>query len=129
MDLAYLGGFFDGEGNVGLYKSGGESPRLRVQVFQNHGASQDRLMHEIHDTFGGTLHDRGTGYLYSASGSRAVDLLTQLRPHLRLKLEQADEALEWWRNRTAERFRSRTAEEVAYDESAMTRLKELKRAG
>jgi hypothetical protein len=129
VDLAYLAGFFDGEGCIGLYTTnrGRGSVRLAVQIFQNHGRAQDELMQEIQARWGGTLHDRGTGFLYHANGERGIQMLTDLRPHLRIKAEQADVALDWYATRAAERFKPRSDAQVAADAAAAQLLRQLKK--
>lgn len=129
MDLAYVAGFFDGEGCIGLYQANScrSSVRLAVQIFQNHGSAQDDLMRAIHAQWGGTLHDRGRGFHYGANGKTGAKLLRDLRPHLRLKAEQADIALEWFDSRVVAPFKPRTDAQVVADTVAAQRLRELKK--
>lgn len=96
VTAAYLAGFFDGEGSIGLYQH--RSVRTRyvivVQVGNLHRPTVDLFM----ALFGGHLGvRRKPGYRdlwgWKLSGFRALNALRVMLPYLRQKRPQADVAL------------------------------------
>lgn len=96
-ELAYIAGFFDGEGSVHIAFNGARSGLLRV-----HLSSTDRSAVEyLKDTFGGSITD------YSAKGNHkpisrwslvsgsAADFLYDLLPYLKLKKKHAMLGIDW----------------------------------
>lgn len=97
--LAYLAGFFDGEGCVGMYpRYDKTTPKkyLKVVVAQ----IDERPIRMFQEVFGGNIgiQKSKTGYrnLYRLqySGDRARDVLANLYPYLTVRREQAALALE-----------------------------------
>jgi hypothetical protein len=95
-ELAYLAGLFDGEGYIGIHRSG---PRftLRVSVTQ----LDPRPLILFQRRFGGGLHrapdKRGFRALivWTITSGRAMWLLREMRPFLMVKDAQADVAIEF----------------------------------
>lgn len=96
-ELAYLAGFFDGEGSISISRSGSQSShRLHVAV----GSTDEASAYWFKTTFGsGSIRHypphRGnrTFYQWMASGRKAGMILRILLPHLRLKQLRARIAL------------------------------------
>jgi hypothetical protein len=136
LDLAYIAGFFDGEGCVGLYSHGTHAGwRLRVQIFQNHSSEADRLMEGIQDEWGGSLYEKSQdrGCKYDVCGKRALKFLTDIQPYVRIKQEQVALAIEWQATRPERRqrgddgkFKACIIDRQLYDLRVAARLIELK---
>jgi hypothetical protein len=93
--LAYLAGFFDADGSVGLHLKDHRA-HVRIQVAGIHHGS----IQAFRDAFGGgALHLEHKPrcrplWRWTASGSPARDALRQLLPYLTVKGPQAEAALE-----------------------------------
>jgi tRNA-splicing ligase RtcB len=103
-DLAHLAGFFDGEGNVGIYAGGGTGRTLRAQITQNRSTAVDVLFAALRSEYGGSLCElnkdhRRRAWIYQASGDGAARMLSDVLPYLRLKSNQVDLALLWFASR------------------------------
>ena len=105
-DLAYIAGFFDGEGCVGIYPVNRRTGyQLLVQIAQNESTVTRALFTEIHARWGGNI-----AYVPSLSGrikmnyavrsTNAATLLVDLLPYLRGKADQAWIAAAWQTQRT-----------------------------
>lgn len=140
IDMAYLAGFFDGEGSVAVYTNGKRNGfTLRVQITQNKTRESTILLNKILDEFGGSLGDNSkSAWNYQCSGGMALHFLETLLPHLRLKKEQAQLAVDWYKNREENyvirrdvrgRIVKRPNNLIQLDWDALNRLKELKREG
>jgi hypothetical protein len=95
LDPRYLAGFFDGEGSVGVYKTGLHSTRLLVQLVQTDCEFSRELLERLRCEFEGhitrTLSTSGRPKLnWQVSGDAALVFLRFIRPFLRLKLTQAE---------------------------------------
>lgn len=94
IETAYLAGFFDGEGTVGIYGSYGQ---LRLQV----GGTDEASIRRFYNRYGGTIPNyvpaRSFGkkrmWKWSVTGAKAKTVLADLLPHLHVKKAQAFEAL------------------------------------
>jgi hypothetical protein len=104
VELAWLAGFFDGEGCISIRHAKRPANRsawfvLQVSITNTHRNSLQR----IKDLFGfGTLHERAnvpqnrkTIYTYMLGGRQAECALLTLLPYLFVKREQAKMALEF----------------------------------
>ena len=94
--LAYLAGFFDGEGCITVNANGG----ITLRVINTSKPVLD-LFKEI---LGGSIGDRTQKvnkrqYAWSAYGNTAYKILHALYPYLIEKQDQADLALEWFNER------------------------------
>lgn len=96
--VAYLAGFFDGEGYVGIHKTGGRYA-LRVSVTQ----LDPRPPILFQQRYGGNIHrapdKRGFRALivWTLVAGRAAAMLEEIRPLLVVKADQVDAALEFQR--------------------------------
>lgn len=102
--LPYIAGFFDGEGSIGLYTSGGRLHYLKVQLAQNETNSSRRVLELICERFGGFISRQVTAtgrtkLNWQVSSAKAAVFLRTIQPFLILKAEQAWIATEWEQNR------------------------------
>lgn len=94
-DLAYLAGFFDGEGCIttGIQRQGGRGYYLiRATVTQN----SLPVLEAYEAEFGGRILDPSPGksaFVWQITGDQMAHFLQTLLPYLRLKKEQAELAL------------------------------------
>lgn len=97
-ELAYLAGFFDGEGYVGIssdhpkWKNGDVYYRLRINVAQKNPVVLLRLK----SIYGGTLHQGKDGvWKWYADGKMGCSFLSDIFPFLVIKKQQVELALEF----------------------------------
>ena len=98
VDSAYLAGFFDGEGSIGIYTNGrGKSPCLRTQLTQNVNKVSTEMMAYLVERFGGNYTKQttshGVKYNWQLNGDKAKNFLIAVMPNLRFKREQAELAV------------------------------------
>ena len=139
VSLEYIAGFFDGEGNIGIYSSSNRNGcSLRLQVTQNVTDHSTPLLESFRELWGGSLtlmsrQRRRTAWNYQTSGISAVTMLKAIHPFLVLKRAEADAALEWWAGRLPPergpngRMLPKSRERAAWDETYAALLKSLKR--
>lgn len=96
LDVRYLAGLFDGEGNVGMVpKESGFY--LRVGISNTHKGVLDEIM----DQFGGKINTRKPKgkckecHQWVATYGPALRFLEAVKPHLVIKKKQAELGLEW----------------------------------
>jgi hypothetical protein len=101
-DLAYIAGIIDGEGYVGVKRS---NPKKDTVSPAYHARIQVRMVDKpaiafLANTLGGTFYKESPHvangrplYCYQASDATAERILRTLRPHLRVKAQQADNVL------------------------------------
>ena len=97
-ELAYMAGFFDGEGYVGIssdkpaWKNGGVYYRMRVNVTQK----DPTVLLSFRKIYGGTLHKGKDGvWKWYIDGKKGCVFLSDMMPYLIIKKEQAKLALEF----------------------------------
>ncbi len=99
--LAYLAGFFDGEGCVGVYKKGQhKNHEVRISIAQ----VDPKPIQLFQSVFGGNIGIQKGNYenrfgikdlfRLQYTGNRAKDVLANLYPYLIVKREKAAVALE-----------------------------------
>lgn len=89
VELAYLAGFFDGEGNIGIYYNHGVY-HMVIRIVQKNPT----ILRSLSSV--GKIYQRKDGmYLWQVSGQRAAEFLGLLLPSLILKHEQAEKAIEF----------------------------------
>jgi hypothetical protein len=133
LKLAYMAGFFDGEGYVGIakMKKGDFSPyhQLVVTLSQKDGAVMDWII----GNFGGSASriTKARIYNWRLSARKAYDFLKEIYPFLKYKKPQAEIAMRYQerlmkQNRPWGRTRV-SPHELAIRESYYEKLKELKK--
>jgi len=97
MNLAYIAGFFDGEGCVNFTKCR-TSIYPRVLVVN----TNREILEELRDRFGGDISPLSRredgwkqGWSWRLSWSKAVDFLDKIEPWLVLKSKQAQTVFAW----------------------------------
>ncbi len=103
---AYVGGFFDGEGSIGIYKNNNKNPgySLRTQVTQNKSPVSLSLYNRLIKQFGGNLSEQITlsgdiKYNWQLNAAKATVFLETILPFLLMKSDQAKIAILWQRQR------------------------------
>ncbi len=145
-ETAYIAGFFDGEGSVGISKASNKGVRGR-RVNPNYSlhikfSNSDRPVLEwIAEKVGGWILEHKVPSKYRRhwkfvkKGSKAMQLLQAMLPYLIVKKEQAEKAIEFQTRQSAEKNRyeagrqgpvPRTVNEIAYKEHYFQLLKNLK---
>ncbi len=94
-DLAYVAGFFDGEGNIDIAHNHGngngkrEQYTLSIKVTQKEPHALEPLLE-----FGGSFYNPRPGYYqWHIHGAKAAKFLELILPYLRAKTGQAEAAL------------------------------------
>jgi len=134
IELAYLAGFFDGEGYVGILKRN-RNPKwnpeywLQVSIGQKDAEILEYLMKE----FGGHFHTvkRDGSFMWLASHGTAYNLLKYIEPYVRYKKPQVQLALEFQEqmieaNRSRQKNKLIPSEEIEKREWYHQELKRLK---
>ena len=86
IDLAYIAGFFEGEGNAGIYKNGGNSVVLTVEICQN----DPKPLHYVKEIFGyGSLclTRKRKCNRWRVTGKPAKDFLRRIYPYCKYRQE------------------------------------------
>lgn len=127
-ERAYLAGFFDGEGTVGMY---GSDLCLTVRVANTDRASLERFV----SAFGGKVRmyparaRRQPCYDWVIYGGDAKAMLGELLPFLSVKKAQAFEALKLpIFGRTRNRYAKPSDDELRERAAIAARIKNLKKA-
>jgi len=100
-DLAYLAGFFDGEGSVMLSLNKSQGLSAGVSCSQN----TQNVMYLFKRAFGGNVYSyvpkgrKRRIYQWRANGQVAIDFINLVHPWLIIKLFVAEEALAAWPTR------------------------------
>lgn len=138
LSAAYIAGFFDGEGCIGIYKNGKQSHHLRIQLVQNKSAKVTEAFILLQAHFGGSFkgHNSPNGrqrYNWQLNSDKAVAFLQMILPHLIIKRQQAEFALAWHKSRPSlkrdakGRMTTHAPEQKAFDEKVATLLSALKK--
>lgn len=92
-DIAYLAGFFDGEGSVYIVITKKGYVRIEVSISQKHRA----VLNWIVANFGGKIY-QSKGYYpqWKINGSKAVEFLLLLRTFLIEKAIDVEDAVKIW---------------------------------
>jgi len=142
LDIRYVAGLFDGEGwiTVNVWAVPGRE-YIRYQLFVGVGMSHYPLMKAMQDQFGGLLHRNDSAakrnpnhkicYQWRLSSRPAVGFLEAVRPHLKVKGEEADLAIVLQKHITAHasdfKYRPHMRPELyAFRQSIVDQLKSLK---
>ncbi len=106
VDLAYIAGFFDGEGSVMVSRPKGHI-RIEVAVSQN-----TRTVLDLHTRFfGGHVYGyapksrpRAIMYQWKVYGEAACAFLSQIIPYLHVKKVESQEGIDAWLQRNNPAF-------------------------
>lgn len=94
-DLAYLAGFFDGEGSISLSLQKGKYLRIEVACSQN---TVDVLWMYVR-AFRGNVYQSQRCYQWKTYGAQAISFLHAVIPYLVVKRLDAEETILAWENR------------------------------
>ena len=122
-ELAYMAGFFDGEGCIGAY-----APR-KYSIIVSIGQNDPTILIRLKKLYGGTLTgpDKGAHYKWQVSARKAEKFLRDILPWLVSKREQALIAIELADRPSYQRVAGGVPEEEKkYRASLGLRIKELK---
>lgn len=102
IELAYLAGFFDGEGCIHVNKMKLRTHTgysLTLEITQRR--DNNEILHYVRSKFGGNFHHKRATFTsnpydrWSIHGNQAINMLVQLLPYLRLKKLQAEVAISY----------------------------------
>jgi hypothetical protein len=94
-DLAYMAGFFDGEGSISISLQQGKYLRIEVAVSQN---TADVLWMYVRQ-FRGNVYQSTRCYQWKCYGEGAVAFLKSLIPFMIVKRLDAEETIDAWEHR------------------------------
>lgn len=100
MNYCYWAGFFDGEGTVTISKSG-HGYSLRVWLSQKTTPTNEEVMKEMHNVFGGGIsyikkNDKHCGMImWHASGKLALSFLKKIKRYAKGKKDQITLAIKY----------------------------------
>ena len=122
--IAYIAGFFDGEGCIRIKQASQRGNSYYVWVAITN--SNRRILEEVVELFGGTIRkaERTVNkdvYHYLITASEAVDFLTTIMGFLREKKGQAEIAIEFHKNKV-----HLSAEDKAKYADTISRMKQVK---
>lgn len=100
LELAYLAGFWDGEGSFGIYWHKGTSRHYGVVQMSN---TDHKIVQTFEERFGGTVHlyghkgkqNRHWHWSLNASTNKIRKFLQAMTPYLRQKKEEAEVLMEF----------------------------------
>ncbi len=88
-DLAYIAGFWEGEGSAGFYSKGKGQRRLEVTVFQK----DTRILYWLKENFGGIIRTTRSCSSWAIRYERAREFLLKILPYLRCRNDYVDSLL------------------------------------
>lgn len=98
---AYMAGFFDGEGYVGILKRTRKGKYLEYFIQISIGQKDGKVMDWVKENFGGNLYviKRDGSYYWTASNKVAYNVLKRIEPYLRYKKPQAEMAIRFFEDK------------------------------
>ncbi len=92
IDIAYLAGFWDGEGFVGWMSKGKDkNKRLTVGLSQN----DPSVLLWVKEIYGGSIHQQKTGcYHWQTTYRKAERFLRDIYPYVRVREDKVKKALD-----------------------------------
>lgn len=136
-ELAYLAGFFDGEGSVTIHENCKQSPRGKVP---NHtlqasiGNTDSRVLRWIQSVFGGAFCLRKTRpdkpqwrpvAQWTIRAASALPFLVAIRPFLRMKGDQVDIAIAYQKTKAMRGPRMVTEKDLIWRELQRQKIRQL----
>lgn len=133
--LAYIAGFFDGEGSITIHENCKPSPRglspnhtMQVSI----GNTDPTILAMLHDEFGGSFVPRklvSTNhrlvYQWIIRARKALPFLVAIRPYLVMKAKQADVAIAFQQKKSMRGPKRVTRADIAWRESQRTKIRRL----
>jgi hypothetical protein len=134
IDLAYIAGFFDGEGYVGILKRQRKDFSPEYYIMASVGQNDGEIMDILYSNFGGVLHHvkRDGSYQWNISYEKAYKFLKKIHPYLKYKKPQVDVAVRFYENSIPDRHQKGMGgrlkdTELQRREDLFLKLKALKR--
>ena len=88
LNLSYIAGFFEGEGNAGFYSNGnGSKTRFTIELHQKN----PDILYKIRDYFNcGVVYKlpKRSYYRWRVTHSKGMDILKQIYPHLQCRKKE-----------------------------------------
>lgn len=142
LDIRYLAGILDGEGNLGIKRGKGARFPL-YQIIVRVGMCDTKVVKRLHEGFGGgyavyptkKANHRPAHYWYTTNHVLIKSLLVRLLPHLIVKKKQAKILLKFidvmanWKRKMGYSNPPLTKSEVKKREVLFQQAKELNRKG
>lgn len=133
--LAYLAGFFDGEGCIAILKNrfvrkdcSIYHPRYDLSIAISNQNLEVLL--DVHKTFGGSITNHPNAYQWRVSALSAKAFLEAIQPYIRVKKTQLELALIFQELKSGRRSRTRlTDKELTIYEAFYRRMSELNKQG
>lgn len=127
-DDAYMAGFFDGEGYVGVMKRIRRGKYTEYFLQMSIGQKDGEIMDWVKENYGGHLHlvKRDGSHYWIASNRAAYNVLKRITPYLKYKKPQAILALSFFEG-YERNGRALPPEEVDRREKILNDLKKEKR--
>jgi len=133
--LAYIAGFFDGEGSITIHQNGGKAPRgkspnhmLQVSI----GNTNPLVLRWLHEEFGGSYCLRRrpserhrTCHQWIVRAHEALVFLIAIEPFLKMKKEQCNVALEFQSRKKRQGPKQLSEEEVNWREEQRNLIRRL----
>lgn len=133
QELAYLAGFWDGEGSFGIYWHKGSSRHFATVQMTN---TDHKIVQTFHERFGGRIHLYGQKghqnkhwhWSLNASTNKIRVFLLAMTPYLRQKKEEAETLMEFCNTISVDhKGRAVSPEVIEYRYKLAARIKDLKR--
>lgn len=129
-DIAYIAGIIDGEGSIGVYKNK-NTKRSQHQMQVRVAMREDHAVNMLVNIFGARYNNfrNKTGIVYRAvfTGPRAYEFLKLIRKYLRVKLDQANLAIEFYEICIGKSGKRTTDSQIDLRNKYEFRLKEMKK--
>lgn len=135
VDYAYIAGFFDGEGSIGITKRKAGDYQLLVSIGQANRFPLKWLQFNFGGCLQTTLSNKPhiqTMYRWRVVANDAFEFLTTIYPYLILKKAEAELAIKWQKAKQERRkgqLKPKTEEAKVLDEANYILMKSLKSRG
>ncbi len=132
IDLAYIAGFIDGEGCIGILKRQRKNFSPEYHIYVSVGQKDAQILDWLAKNYSGAIHHvkRDGSYMWNLSYNNAYNFLKQILPYLKYKKPQAQLALSFY-EQTDHRGKGMggrlTQPEINRREELLLKLKSLKR--
>lgn len=132
-ELAYIAGFFDGEGYIGITFRQGKGYRWRT-LQAKVGNTNEWVINYLKFSFGGSIYKRKVygnqrqSFDWTLVGNQAASFLKLILPFLKLKRPQAEIAIRFQERKSKRNWRKMPPEIDALEEAENLLLREYKHA-
>lgn len=142
LELAYLAGFFDGEGTITIHHRNAETKQNWYRVCASVSSTNKEMPCWFKELFGGSVSTQLRGenrkdiYTWQVTSLAAVRFIEVIKPHLRMKSQQAEIALDFQEtihhgNVQGRRLKERgyTPDEIVYKKFLCSEIRTLNYRG